>query len=228
MKIPRSTRTYQVLSLVAHLAFLGYTWLFGFWYILIGSVFGLVIYNLSAQLFMHRAVAHKQFNFSESVNRVFCALFSMLNFGSLALNCAIHVQHHAYSDTSRDPHNFREIGIFRTLLKEWDKKIVPPSKFYMGYLRNKDFKFQHNNNANYALLASVLCPYLPVVSFWLINLLYIVVHLGPEGDPQLNLNFLYPLMWGEEQHRDHHLNPSKKKMHNFDLIYYVGRTLEGT
>ena len=226
MKIPRSLRTHQVLSLVSHLTFLAYSWIFGFWYFLFGLILGLVVYNLTAQLFMHRAVTHRQFKFSLGVNRVFCALFSMCNFGSLGVNCAIHIQHHIHSDTFRDPHNFREIGVLRTLIKEWDKKLLPSPRLFASYLRDKDFRYQHDKNVDFAFLSAFLCPYIPVVSFWLINLLYIVVHMGPKSDPTLNLHVLYPLMWGEEQHREHHLNPSKKKMHNFDLIFYAGRVLE--
>lgn len=226
MKIPRSKNTHLLIAIVSHVSFLAYSLFLGVNYLVSSLILGLLIYNLTAQLFMHRSVTHGQFSFSSPIVRTFCILFSMCNFGSLAVNCAIHIDHHKFSDTERDPHNFREIGLFRTLVKDWGKELLPSPKTFAKFLKNQEIKKQHFNNVKYAIFASVFVPFLPVVSFWLINLLFIVVHLGVEDQRFVNAPWLFPLMWGEEMHMDHHINPGKKKMHPFDLMYFSGKVLE--
>jgi hypothetical protein len=93
--------------------------------------------------------------------------------------------------------------------------------------RDENVKNQHYHHMKYAIVSTILFPFIPVASFWLINLLFIVAHLGTDKESRfMNLDLLYPLMWGAEKHRDHHLDISKKKMHNLDLIYYTGRLLD--
>jgi hypothetical protein len=61
----------------------------------------------------------------------------------------------------------------------------------------------------------------------MLNLIFIVNHLGKgEGGSSLNIPLLYPLMWGEEFHSDHHSHPDRRKMHKFDLIYWIASSLE--
>ena len=227
MKIPRTKNTYLSLYLISHLLFLLYSFIFGIWYFMLSLLIGLIVFNLAAELYMHRTVSHRHFHFSNFTNKIFCALFSMCNFGSLASNCAIHINHHKFSDTEKDPHNFRNIGVLNTILKNWKKEHLPSSKLVLTFLKDENVKNQHYHHMKYAIVSTILFPFIPVASFWLINLLFIVAHLGTDKESRfMNLDLLYPLMWGAEKHRDHHLDISKKKMHNLDLIYYTGRVLD--
>lgn len=222
MKIPRTAKTHRLLFVISHITFILYCFLFGPIYFFVSLLLGLIVYNVSVQLFMHRSMSHGHFSFSPSIRRGLCVLFSLCNFGSLAINCGTHIQHHKFSDTKLDPHNFQILGIWKTLMKDWDKSNFPPFSIYRPYLTDKIVLSQHKNNLNYAVFASIFLPFIPVCSFWLVNLLIIVVHLGSSP---VNIPILFPLMWGEEFHKVHHDYPGKKKLHFFDFTYFLGTLL---
>lgn len=227
MKLQRNARLYATLYTLSHVVLGVYFYVFGQIYAVTALFLGLLIFNTATYAFMHRAVAHNQFHFSPRVKRFLCNLFSMCGFGSLAVNCAVHTQHHKYSDTRLDPHDFRRIGLVKTIFKQWDEKFYPPVKSYARYLRNDEILLQHQNNAKFFLFSSLVFPFIPVVSFWMLNLIFIVNHSGEgEGDSSLNVPFLYPLMWGEEFHSDHHSHPERRKMHKLDLIFLIASSLE--
>lgn len=227
MKLQRSVRLYATLYALSHITFGVYSYVFGYTYMLASLFVGLLSFNIASYAFMHRAVAHNQFQFSRRVKKFLCDLFSMCGFGSLAVSCAVHVEHHKHTDTTLDPHDFRRIGLVRTVFKRWDETFYPPVKSYVRYLRDPEICLQHRNNANFFLLSSLVFPFIPVVSFWMLNLIFIANHLGEgEGGSALNLPLLYPLMWGEEFHSDHHRHPERKRMHKFDLIYWAASSLE--
>jgi len=227
IKLAEIKEIYLTLYIISHLLFSVYCYFFGIWYFVVSLLLGLTIFNLSAELFMHRTIAHKQFKFSKRINELFCILFSMCNFGSVAANSAIHIKHHKYVDTDKDPHNFRYIGVFNTILKNWNKEHTPSPKLMLKFMRDDVVKKQHYNHMQYSFISTILFPFIPVVSFWAINLLFIISHLGKNNSySAINVRLLFPLMWGAEMHRDHHDFPTKKQMHMYDIIYYTGKKLE--
>ena len=222
-KLPRTKTTYFTIFALSHLTYAAYCYLFGFEYAILTFLLGLTAFNLAAELYMHRTVTHGHFIFSPKIHRVFCALFSMCNFGSLAVNAAMHIDHHRFTDTDKDPNNFRKIGLLNTIAKNWRKEHNPNARQIRKFLRAFALRQQHRNHSFYAVFAMVLFPFIPVVSFWSINLLFIVSHFGNKGmETAVNRRFLFPLMWGAEMHKDHHDHPPRKRMHSYDLIYYSG------
>lgn len=227
MKIPRTKKTYQILYAFSHAMYAIYVFIFGFKYLLVTAILGLAAFNLSAELYSHRISAHNHFDIPLYCRIAFDRIFSMCGFGSIAANKEIHIRHHKFSDLPGDPHDFRRIGLLRTVFKEFDQEYLPDKHKMMKYLRVANLRAQQRSNLSYFVFASIVLPFLPVTGFWLINLLYIAVHMGREGNCRAtNVPFLFPLMWGAEYHRDHHFHPSREKMHRFDLIYYIGKALE--
>lgn len=223
----RSKYTYWSLTILSHLLFFVYCYYFGILYFTVSLIIGLFVFNLSAELFMHRTVSHKQFKFNPNINSILLILFSMCNFGSIASNSAIHLTHHKYSDKEKDPHNFRSIGLLNVIFKNWSDNHSVNKKLLCIFLRDKQIQNQHNNHLKWSLISAIFFPFIPVASFWLINLLFIVAHLGKNNENNsINIPILYPLMWGAEMHKDHHDNISKKRMHKYDIIYAIGKTLE--
>jgi fatty-acid desaturase len=227
IKLPRTKKTYLTFFGISHLFFFAYCYFFGIWYLIISFLIGLTIFNLSAELFMHRTIAHQQFKFSKRINELFCILFSMCNFGSVAANSAIHINHHRFIDTNKDPHNFRYVGVLNTIFKNWNDEHPPSPKLTLKFMRDDVVKKQHYNHMQYSVISTILFPFIPVISFWMINLLFIISHLGKQNPySAINLRLLFPLMWGAEMHKDHHDFPTKKKMHTYDIIYYIGNFLQ--
>jgi hypothetical protein len=94
-------------------------------------------------------------------------------------------------------------------------------------MENEEIKKQHYYSMKYSFISTILFPFIPVVSFWMINLLFIITHLGKNNSHSaINVRLLFPLMWGAEMHKDHHDFPTKKKMHTYDIIYYIGNFLQ--
>jgi fatty-acid desaturase len=231
MKRFRSKGFHGIIFFASHLSFFLQFFLFGYIYLFLGLFAGLLVYNLSAQVFMHRGLAHGHYKFSSGAKKLLSTLFSFCNFGSIAANCAIHQRHHKFSDSAKDPHNFRKLGLWRTAIKDWSGEDLPHPREYAPFLRDKILLHQHRHNPKYAIFASILTPFIPVCSFWLINLLFVAVHTGSSdgnGSTAINLPCLYPLMWGEEHHAEHHKNPAKRKLHDFDLIYRIGGLFSAT
>jgi fatty-acid desaturase len=227
IKLAEIKEIYLTLYIISHLLFSVYCYFFGIWYFVVSLLLGLTIFNLSAELFMHRTIAHKQFKFSKRINELFCILFSMCNFGSVGGNSAIHIKHHKCVDTDKDPHNFRYIGVLNVIFKNWNAEYSPTRKLLLKFMENEEIKKQHYYSMKYSIISAFLFPFIPVVSFWMINLLFIITHLGKNSSHSaINIRLLFPLMWGAEMHKDHHDFPTKKKMHTYDIIYYIGNFLQ--
>ena len=219
---------YKLLYFLSHILFFIYCYFFGIWYLICSLFLALVFFNLSSELFFHRTITHNQFNLNSKATKLFCVLFSMCNYGSIIVNSAIHINHHRFSDTKKDPHDFKNIGLLNVITKNLNKEHFPDKKLIVKFVKNQYIRNQHINHIKYSIISVFLFPFIPVSSFWLINLLFIVSHLGKNDgkDNSINLPILFPLMWGAEMHKDHHLYPNKKKMHRYDIIYYIGKKLE--
>ena len=220
----RNKKNYLVLYLLSHISFLFYVYIFGLNYIYT-LLLGLMVYNLSAELYMHRGLSHNHFKFSDNVQMILNILYSMCNFGSILVSISAHYNHHKFMDQQNDPHDFRRLGVFRTIIKDWDN-YSPDKNVMRNLIKNKNLRDQHFNHQKYSIISVLFFPFVPMISFWAINLIFIVTHTGNYKDSAINIPFLYPLMWGSEMHYDHHLNPSKKKMHDYDLIYYLGKLIK--
>jgi len=226
----RSQINYGAINLLAHgMLLIQGLWL-GWTFTLCSLLIGLVIYNLTAGLYMHRVVVHQHFNFSIHWHRLFCRLFSMCNFGSLAMNSAIHLRHHQYTDQPGDPHSFDQLGYRRVLLKQWNRTSLPQSRHLLRFLRNPCIHHQHRHHMAYGIVAALVAPWISVSAFWLINLMFVVAHWGdqqhsPHGRA-IDLPILLPLMWGDEMHHRHHRYPAQSRLRRIDVLWMIGRAIE--
>lgn len=203
---------YLALSILAHICYGIQLYTFGVYYLIISTIIGIVVFNLAYSLYVHRTVCHKHYEFSINVHRVLGFLFNTLNFGSPASFASVHIKHHKYLNTEKDPHDPYRIGKIRAYLKFWDKQYTPDVKFLRNLLKDEIYKNQHRDNYKVALLSSIIVPFLPVVAFWVSNFLIVTVH--PKGETK-NLYWLKFLLWGEELHKNHHEQPGLGN-HNFD------------
>ena len=235
MKLSRNKISYLLISLLAHVLFVFYACQFGLVYILISLFVSVVIFNFTYTLYAHRILTHNNFKISPFFHKVFCTLYSAMNFGSVGIYAGVHIKHHQYSDTNDDPHDWHRLGLFRTLLKVWDSKYNPNRKMFVRVMQNPAVKKQHKNHIAMSLVSLIIFPALIVVSTWMSNMLIIAVHtpwLGYKNNKDsdsVNIPLLKPLFWGEELHANHHAKANKanhnfsKNLAEFDLIYYLGR-----
>lgn len=220
----RNQKTYAVISVVAHISFAVQAYLLGPWYVVGGLLAGLIAYNLVVSVYIHRGLSHGFYSFSSFWHTALTTITSMLNFGSAAVAAGVHITHHKYADTTKDPHNVHNIGLLRFLLKDWGPAYRPNQRLMAKLLKVPEIKRQHERHLGVSAAFALLAPFFAVSGYWLINLHYLLIHLGSDKtDTSQNAWWLFPLMWGEEFHRKHHHNPSAKKLHRFDLIHFLGQ-----
>jgi fatty-acid desaturase len=222
MQISRKTHHLLIFA-ISHVLYIFYIYFLGLDYFAATLIIGIFTTNITIGLYIHRVLGHKMYKIPDKAHKVFLCLTSFLNLGSAAISASVHRNHHIYSDTDKDPHYVYNIGLFSFLIKDWGYRYKPHKNTFMRIVRNKDVLKQHKHHLSLGYVSAFTCPFLPVCSFWFLNFHFLFNHNrnGPK-----NIKWAYPILLGEELHRDHHINPSKRKMHKFDLIHYLGKTLE--
>lgn len=219
----RSQTTYAAISLIAHANFLLQSYLFGWEFAVICILAGLAAHNLAVSVYIHRGLSHGFYAFSAGWHVAISTLCSMMNFGSAAISAAVHVAHHRYADTERDPHSLRSIGLRRFLLKNWDSSYKPNQRVFAKLMQVPALRWQHEHHVPVSIASALVAPWLPVAGYWFLNLHILLVHLGKdEKDTSQDAWWLYPLMWGEEFHRLHHERSGLHRLHRYDFIDFIG------
>ena len=201
---------HQILTLIAHInLFVFFSW----WAITLGLIASIVISLFCHNLYMHRIFTHRHFAWSPKMNMFGQFLFCMLNLGSPAVYSAVHINHHKYSDTEKDPHPPN----WKALFSLWDDKFRPDIKTLK---KNKPLDYFYDTYFHIAWVSVIFTPWLVVGGHWHSKLVTTLVHIG--GKPK-NIPLAYPLLFGEEMHERHHNNWNEVRHHKFDMLYQVGK-----
>ena len=195
--------------------------------------------GIGISMMMHRYWTHKSFEFKSSFIKWLCTWFALMaGRGSIIGWVYVHREHHAFSDTEKDPHSplhkgwrvffFHMMGYTSTL----NKKIV----------RDLLTRDQVNIDKYYVLIVSSGVISLLLISPWLafwawavpVTLVKIVwssfIYFGHNTGYQNhvtrdNSKNCWPfaiLMWGEGWHNNHHNNPRawylKENWWEFDIV----------
>lgn len=203
---------HQILTAIAHVNLLIF---FSWQEIVIGLLAAMFVSLFAHYLYIHRVFTHGQHTWSPKMHRVGQFCFCMLNLGSPAVYSAVHMNHHKYSDTDKDPHP----PSWKALLSLWSESFRPDIKTLK---KNKPKDYFYDTYLYIGWLSVIFTPFLVVGGHWHSKLVTTVVHLG--GKPS-NVRWAYPFMFGEEMHERHHNNWLEKQHHKFDLLYQIGRLL---
>lgn len=216
---------------MSHIIYIWSCFLFGPLYSIITLTIGIIWFNLAYSLYTHRIVSHNHFIISDAYHKILGFMFCCLNFGSPAMFSAVHANHHIFYGTEKDPHDPKRIGQLRASLKLWDEKYTPNKKIFKKLLDHPILRWQHDTHYIIAVFSTFILPFIQVTGFWLSNILIIYAHMGELPDDSKNLHILKFLLWGEELHKNHHLDQNLKN-HNtnntlaeYDFIYYLGRKI---
>lgn len=201
---------HQILTFIAHINLL----LFFSWEVIALGLFVTIFVSLFAHyLYIHRIFTHHHFKWSAKMNRFGQFCFCMLNLGSPAVYSAVHINHHKYSDTEKDPHP----PSWKALLSLWGDSFKPDIKTLK---KNKPLDYFYDTYFYIACLSVIFTPYLVVGGHWHSKLVTTLVHLN--GKPT-NVRWAYPVMLGEEMHERHHNNWKEQQHHKLDILYRVGK-----
>ena len=172
----------------------------------------------------HRLLSHKSWNPPKYIEYLF-VLFATIGLTGSAISwVSVHRQHHAYTDTDKDPHSPAIKGWFYShflsMFSEVEIRRVP------HLLRDKFYVFQHKFyfeiNLVYALFLYMIDPF-ALVYAWLVPAMILwnagssIVSISHRNGKIHNDVSLALLVWGEGYHSTHHVDPSKNRFGKFDL-----------
>lgn len=223
--IPNTPTTLLIFQIIAHLAIIPMV-LYATWW-----QWGIVlfVYFLTGCLGMtmtyHRLLSHKSWNPPKWVEYLF-ALFATIGLTGSAISwVAIHREHHAFTDTEKDPHS----PVFRGFL--WAHFLSMFAKVKIKYashlLRDSFYSFQHKHyfliNIIYAIILLILFGPLSLVYAWLVPAMVlwnsgslIVSFSHRNGYPHNDLPLAF-LVWGEGYHHNHHSDAKSSRFGKHDL-----------
>lgn len=181
---------------------------------------------------LHRLFCHRAFKVARPIHVAMIYLSTLAVQGSGIMWATIHIAHHKYSDTDKDPHP--QSGRWAVLL--WPKYTEFAMRFPRRLVTDPAHAFVHR------YYVGVLVAFMTV--FYLIdpNLLFNVylpglglehlatsvvlgmAHLGGRPRDWPWLEFIVPAC-GEWSHSKHHIQPGGARHGRFDLGYHVIRAI---
>lgn len=114
----------------------------GFWLFFVSVIYGILLNIIGNNIGLHRYFSHRSF---EVNNDLYLKILSTLcGIGSQINYCMIHRYHHKCSDTSEDPHDPNNIGLFRSLIMDYKPVAINP-RIVRDLFNDKELKFIHQN-----------------------------------------------------------------------------------
>lgn len=177
------------------------------------------------EIALHRLWTHKSFK-TTKFKELLLHCFSMpLLYGSSITYAGVHRQHHAYSDTERDPHITRPW--WKVVFYVRNEKYSIETRLVSDLIKDPYHKFFHKNyfKLNVLLLILLLLVFgIEITGYFLsFNIIYNFIAAGlvnvlghrPEygtrpydtNDNSSNNTFLKWLTWNEGYHNNHHHKP---------------------
>jgi stearoyl-CoA desaturase (delta-9 desaturase) len=188
---------------------------------IIGFLFG----GLGISVCYHRFYAHKSFATYKPVEYLLLAIATLSSVGSAITWVGIHREHHATSDTDKDPHSPKYNGTLKTLVHIWKHYNIKPM-FVRDLIKNQSLKFQHEHYfslllgfilASLIILGPVVTAYIyaipAVYVFYATGIVNSINHWGgkPRNIPVLNI-----ITSGESYHANHHKKANSYKLGKYD------------
>lgn len=224
-----------VAAFVAHVVMCFHLLYFGITYLIAIIPLSLLIYHIGHSVFMHRHLCHGQFDFTKRAQYILHFFAVISNMGKIPGYVAIHQQHHATSGTEQDPHEWRKFGFWRIFFSNWHVEYSPLNKrrLVRAFKLTPYIKFFTNNHYKILYLLMPFFGGITAICWWWKQFSVIVVHLeigdtsNRRGeDTSTDNKWLWPIMWGDEMHTQHHLYPNKEKLGPVDMQYKIGKIFE--
>ena len=160
--------------------------------------------------YLHRGVSHRWLRFDGWRQYVAAYVPHFLCNGSAFAFSVAHRTHHAFSDTSRDPHSPQHIGVAKVWFTFWPV-FVPPSGVVRDLIKRPAFLQAHKHYALtctvlYALAASAGPDVLAVLSLTCVLSFHRAGLYNTAG--HLVKSDSWWLKW-LTRHQRHHVNPAK-------------------
>lgn len=206
--------------LVLYAMFTEWNW----WYLLAAFLTSKMFNALGNEIALHRLWCHKAFTTSRWKEFILHFFATPLLYGSSVTYAGIHRQHHAYSDTPKDPHITRPW--WKVVFYVRNKEYEIENRFVSDVIRDPWHRWTHRHyfKLNLALLVAMLVMFGPFYTGWSLSFIVVynfiaaglvnVIGHRPEygtrtfdtDDQSSNNKFLQWLTWNEGLHNHHHHN----------------------
>jgi stearoyl-CoA desaturase (delta-9 desaturase) len=208
---------------ISHRMFLMFCFLVPVWLINVTWQQFLVAYfiywflaDFMQSLFLHRWAAHKLWNPPEWLQKVLTTLSAVSLVGTPISWAAWHRTHHAFTDTEKDPHSPKYKSTFYIVFMHHFHRVE--IKRAIELARNQYFATVNKHQAlmalAFAFILFVLLPWQWFLTMWVVPVAmfalvtnYTLNVLGHSGGVAKNRFWLWPLMFSEVLHKDHHDYP---------------------
>lgn len=198
---------------------------------------------IGVSLTLHRYYSHKSFEFKSSIVKWICTTIAILAGRGSPLGWVyVHRLHHAYSDQDKDPHSPHNLGFKLFGFKHIEDHSGKMKVFLVKDLMTKEHVFI---NKWYFGLITAWLVFLSLINIELVYFAWILpvmlVQLSQNcfnyfahmhgyrnfenRDTSTNNLWLWPFIWGDAWHNNHHSNASaistKVKPWELDPIAYI-------
>lgn len=194
----------------------------------------------SSTVIYHRLLSHRSWNAPRwiEIAGTFIGIFTFT--GTPITRTLSHRYHHKYTDTEKDPHSPKILGVFLTYFpmlqkdKHMDLRLVDDllkDDFHRWCHRNYFFIIGFSLGVSLLLLGPVWTIALliaPGALCWNnISICNILCHLG-KRETIINSRIVSIITFGEGWHKHHHENPDDPNfgVEKFDLGYWLIKRLE--
>ena len=232
--------TLKILQLLNHIALIYFLSEYELYYMLISLLIFQTILIIGVSTGLHRYFTHKAFNTSTFWESIMLWISVPSTLGTPITWIGTHRLHHAHSDTNKDPHSPRFLGLFKTYFHIWNK-ITIPSAVVSDIIKNKTAKFIHNNYLKilfaYIFLLYIIDPMIGILVYSIPAVLMfhatgITNALGHQfgyknvdtRDNSVNSKFIALITGGEGLHNNHHAQPNHPSFstskYEFDISWH--------
>lgn len=120
-------------SLIMHFSIIG----------VIAAVIWALIINIGTEAGGHRYFVHRSYKTSRIKERSMLFLQTLCGEGSILSFCGVHRQHHAFTDTDKDPHS----PVTRTLISVvyWLSPVNINPRYVSDWIKDRYVRFQHDH-----------------------------------------------------------------------------------
>jgi fatty-acid desaturase len=235
-----TNKRFLILLIISHLGFVGLMIFGSILQIAIAILVSMFITLFSSTIVYHRLLSHRSWN-APYWYEVFGTVIGIFSFtGTPITRTLAHRYHHAYTETTKDPHSPRVHGVFLSYLPMLkDEKLNPV--LVRDLLNHPLHRFIHENYLN-IILTTIACSLIIIGPLWTVTLFIapgtlcwmnisicnIGCHWGKGDDPIKQSKLLAWLTFGEGYHKHHHDVPNDPNFgkDKFDIGYFFIKLLE--
>jgi fatty-acid desaturase len=229
----------QLLWILCHIWFVMILFTeFNLLYLLIGYIWYVVIKGIGSEIGAHRYFSHKSFNTTKIKENILIWLQLLCGEGSVLTFVGVHRMHHAYSDTSQDPHSPLYKPFWKIIYFIDTVEIKP--FFVKGLSQIKQIKMQHKIYFYVHIILIIIGIFYPIfygyfvalpiiLSVYTNSIVNILLHkYGTmninQRDNSRNNEWANIILYGAGYHSKHHQNPQCFKLNDKwykDILGYI-------